>query len=444
MSVVAGIVVAVAVVPSIFWVGVEETFALPKLIALGTVTALCTIALVVALGLGQSLRRQLHVMDALVATYLLFVAVSFVLSVDRDLSLWGEHFQRQGFASTVFYVAFYGLARIAVTDGCRLGMLVRWAAAGATFAAAYAVVQRVGLDPIWTELPQGRVFSTIGQPNSLGAYMAMSIPLGIASASVEHRPAQRRLWWLAVALQTTALFFTLSRGAYLAVAVAVGFGLVAPALLRVRRYGKRVVMMTGIGVVAVAAVITLVPTFEETGERAIARTFSTEDLRTGSIRDHLDLWEVAINITADQPIFGTGPDTFPEVFDDYRDEVLELDRAQRFAPHRVESAHNIYLTTAAGSGLPAAVALAATMCGGIYLALRRSSERANESEGTYLRAAGAALVAHAISNFFITAELAGSLIAWVLLGSIVTISARPPASSPQPDRSASLGTVTKP
>ena len=444
MSVVVGVVVAVAVVPSAFWVGVEETFALPKLIALGAVTALCTIALLVTFGRAPSLRRQVHVMDALTATYLLFVAISFSLSVDRDLSLWGERFQRQGFASTLFFVAFYGIARIAITDSHRLEMLVRWAAASATFVGAYAVVQRVGLDPIWSELPQGRVFSTIGQPNSLGAYMAMSIPLGVASASVEHRPAQRRLWWIAVALQTAALFFTLSRGAYLAVAVAVGFGLVAPALLRVRRYGRRVVMIAGIGVVAAAAVITFVPTFEETGERAIARTFSTEDVRAGSIRDHLDLWEVAIDIAADRPIVGSGPDTFPEVFNDYRDEVLEPDRAQRFAAYRVESAHNIYLTTAAGSGLPAAVALAATMCGGIYLALRRSSERADKSERTYLRAAGSALIAYAVSNFFITAELAGSLIAWVLLGSIVTISAFPPATPAQADGSASLGTVTKP
>jgi hypothetical protein len=42
-------------------------------------------------------------------------------------------------------------------------------AIGASVVAGYALLQRVGLDPVWSELRDGRVFSTIGQPNALGA-----------------------------------------------------------------------------------------------------------------------------------------------------------------------------------------------------------------------------------------------------------------------------------
>jgi len=297
----------------------------------------------------------------------------------------------------------------------------------------YAVIQRVGLDPIWDALPQGRVFSTIGQPNSLGAYLAMTVPLGIAAAAVERRPTPRALWWIAVTVQLAALVFTVSRGAYLALAVATGVGLAPAAFSRLRRQPRGLAVAASTGAIAVAAIVTFIPTFAESGERAIARTFSTEDTQTGSVRDHLDLWEVAVNITTDHPAFGTGPDTFPEVFGDYRDEVLDIDRARRFAPYRVESPHSIFFTAAAGSGVAAALALAAAFLGGICLSLRRSRQRTNQPDRVFVRALGTALLAYVIANSFITAELAGSSTAWILLGSVVTVSIRASSATPEPE-----------
>ena len=104
------------------------------------------------------------------------------------------------------------------------------------------------------------------------------------------------------------------------------------------------------------------------------------------------------------------------------------DRAQRFSSYRVESTHNIYLTTATGSGIPAALVLAAALSTGIFLACRRSSER-RSGPPALPSSVGLALLAYAITNFFISAELAGSAIAWILLGSIVSMSELAPRQS---------------
>ncbi len=418
------LVTVVAVVPAVFWIEAEEIFAIPKLVALVTIASVCVIVVGVASLVVPRPQPRLCLVDAFVAAYGLAVAVSFATSVDPGLSLWGERFQRQGLVPTLTYVALYGLARLAISDHRRFGSIVRSAAAGATFVAVYAVMQRAGLDPIWDELPQGRVFSTIGQPNSLGAYLAMTVPLAVAAARLERRGATRGLWWTAVTILLVALLFTLSRGAYLALAVAIGVGAIPAARSRLRRRPRGLAVAAATGTVAVVAIIAVVPTFAEIGDQGAARMFAAPDLRTGSVRDHLDLWKVAAEIVTDHPAVGTGPDTFPEAFDDYRDDALDADRARRFAPYRVESAHNIFLTAAAGSGLAAALALAAALLRGIHLGLRRPHGSNDEPNRILARATGTALLAYVIANSFITAEIAGSATAWILLGSVAANSMR--------------------
>lgn len=93
----------------------------------------------------------------------------------------------------------------------------------ASLVAIYGVLERLGIDKhLWVQDVQNRVFSTLGQPNWLAAYLVALLPLSMAFGL-------RRVWWFAASiLFFVVLLFTRSRSGLLGflAADAVFWGLV--------------------------------------------------------------------------------------------------------------------------------------------------------------------------------------------------------------------------
>lgn len=398
---------ATIVVPLVFSISTDETFVAPKLIilwlVLGAGVVLATTARLRARILGSWLLP-----DTLVVVYTLLLIFSFVFSVDWRQSLWGERFQRQGLLTSLLYVGFYFLARMAISERRRLCLLVRGVASGATVAAAYGVLQKLGLDPIWS-LPNVRTFSTIGQPNALGAYLAGTTLLTAVIAVAVKDTRRRILWSTAAFVQALALVLTLSRGAYLALVV--GLAVVCIGLWRTPSVNRR--RLAGLAVatsVGVAIIVAVLPPTRNVAEQAVSRTVASLDIdQPGSVRMHLDAWKVGWEIASDHPLLGTGPDTYVLEFPAYRDSLLPMDQAAVFLPYRVESPHNVYLAVATGSGLPAL----AVYLGFVVSVLWRIRLR---DDSLLYFGITAAVVAHLVSDLFMTAEVTGSWLFWLLLG----------------------------
>lgn len=420
---VASLVIATAtVLPLLFWIGTEETFALPKLLGM-TVTSAVGLAIASRLVTRGSLDSDDRptVPDWLVAGYFGLLAVSFWQSIDHGQSFLGERFQRQGFLAMAAYVVAYALARLAITDQVRLRLLVRSATVAGTAAAAYGLMQWAGFDPIWSEVPLGRVFSSVGQSNALGAYLAMSIPLTVAitPAGIQQRTVKS----IALIAQVAALLLTFSRGAYLGLAagvVTVGIVAVSGWSRRQRRIAPILAVLILLLVAGLATISPLRAEANRAGTRFKAG-FDTED---ASVRAHLDFWEVGLAMSADRPFFGSGPDTYALLFPEYRDRVLTPERATMYLPYRVESPHNVYLAISTGSGLPAAVAYLALVGTVLWLAWPKAWQNPDRRLALLIGGVVAALAAHAVTDLFMTGELAGSWLAWALLGALVGVTAR--------------------
>ena len=97
----------------------------------------------------------------------------------------------------------------------------------ATIIAAYGVLERLGIDKhIWVQDVQSRVFSTLGQPNWLAAYLVALIPLAMAFG-LHHAMTNKPRHWIAATVYAivsvlffTVLLFTRSRSGLLGLAVA--------------------------------------------------------------------------------------------------------------------------------------------------------------------------------------------------------------------------------
>lgn len=408
---------SVVIVPLLFWPWTNDVFVGPKFDALRLLSAGGAIAAGTWLAVSRpTLRFRLPDLAAL--AFLLLNILAYTLSVDRSTSLLGEPLQQAGLVTVFALAGAYAVARVSVRTQRRLTALFVAAVTAGTIAAGYGIMQIAGADPVWSILPNGRVFSSIGQPNWLAAYLVLTIPLTIALTITAKNRALRLLGVGASLAQTVVLAATLSRSGYvgLLTALIVGALLVLTGRLRpsmrVRAFlvGTVVVVVIGAALLAGLSRTTSAVAPSEVASRAA----SSLDVGGFDSGRYLALWGVGLAIAGDHPLTGTGQDTYATIFPDYRDLVLDAPYAEHFARFRPEGPHNAYLSIAAGSGFPALAAYV-ILVGGTAVAILPHI-RAGGRASILLAGLVAALVGHIVTDWFITIDLAGSLLFWTLMG----------------------------
>jgi O-antigen ligase len=397
---VAAIVLAsCVVVPCVFTTRLDAVFVVPKLTWLwaAAVVALAVAAAGLAGG-APFLARPVQPIDAALAVFLLLNVAAWLFSADREQSLYGERLHYQGLLTVLLYAAFFCLARVTLAD---LRALMTAVATGATLVSSYALVQRAGLDPVWDGyLPSGRVFSSIGQPNALAAYLVLALPLtlpllrgakGLRGAAVA----------VALATMAAALLLTSSRGGLL------GLIAVVVVLLAGTRPGRSAVVGVVVATAAAMAVLAIAQP-----ERL---TSSWDVSGEGSARVHLDLWTVGAHMALERPVLGGGQETFPDRFPAYSHDVLPPDRAASLDAFRVESPHNGYLGIAAGAGVPALAAYLGIVAAFAWAAITAARRASAEFRLAFVCVL-AAVAGHLVTDFFMTPDLTSTWLFWVVLG----------------------------
>ena len=443
---VAVFVATCAVVPCVFTTRLDDVFTLPKIVMLWiSFAVLFWLVVLNAMaprsGTGFGLQR-VAIVDVPVALFVAWNVVAFALSTDRHQSLLGEQMQYQGVLTLLLYVGFFYFARALVSTTQRVALVFGAIAVGATAASCYAIVQFLGLDPIWGDhLPSGRVFSTIGQPNALAAYLVVSIPVTVAlGLGLGATPPRRLAALMAAALMVGALSLTVSRGGYLGLAATLP--ILAFTWLRDKK--RRRVLLPLIGLIlAVAVVIAILPATRTAVTSSWDQVLALrEGSSSDSTRFHLDEWKVAVRIVHDNPLVGTGPETFPEQFPRYSRMVLAPATVSLFDQYRVESPHNVFLATATGAGIPAVATYLWLLVAAVYLIGRAAATELEPTLRLALVAVLAAMIGHLTTDSFTTAEITSSWLFWTLMGIGVGLASRQtrrrsattPSETPQPPR----------
>ena len=401
----------------------SDVFYLPKLVALWGLLAAVSLLLVVSILKGEVRHRfeWIGVVDAPVVAFVLLILAALAMSTDRRQSLFGEALQHQGVLTTLLYVGFFYVTRLLIRDVSRVLLLFVAVAVGATTVSGYAIVQKLGLDPIWNgRLPAGRVFSTIGQPNGLAAYLVLAIPTTAAlGVDVEQAPAFRSARRRSdhdrrapPHVQPRRLLGVCAGGRGVHVRRQGQDQAAVGRCLRVRQRRDR---RDGSCCRFVAPARSAITGLWHDASRVSA---VNED---ESIDHHLDLWRVAVRIIERHPFVGTGPETFPDQFARYSGAVLPAAKVRYFEQFRVESPHNQVLAVASGAGVPAAVAYLSVLVGVTRTLLRRVSSNTEPSVRLAIVAVLAAGAGHLVTDSFMSAEVTGSWLFWVLAGAGVGI-----------------------
>jgi O-antigen ligase len=146
--------------------------------------------------------------------WLVACAVSLVGAVNPAVGIFGSHHSYDGLLHQAAYLVLF-----VASTRLEPGELIGPVCLGASLAAAYVLVQAVGLDPIVWRNEAGfggyvRPFGTLGHPNHAGAVMAMALTFALSS----------RAWWRwpVVGVLVLACVVTISRAAWAGMAAGAG------------------------------------------------------------------------------------------------------------------------------------------------------------------------------------------------------------------------------
>ncbi|MDD5628758.1 MAG: O-antigen ligase family protein [Elusimicrobia bacterium] len=292
----AGLWLIAAGVPLVWSLGLYAALTLPKLALVAAGLLVCSVGALWSWRRG-TFAPEATPYDAALLAGAVVLAASTCASQDRGLSLIGNYNYYAWGAwpmamfGAVCLFAYWGLAPAERRQRALQAVLASLALAG-----LYAILQASGVEPFpgIGAVLHGRAVSTMGSPVSLGACMALAVPLGLHWALGTR--GQKAFGWVCLVLILGGLYASISRAAWIAAALS---GLAYLVLTR-RLDG----LWRSRGRAAAAAVLCLAL------GAGVAHRLATRGVRSAYDAARVDVWRAAWTSWREHPWLGSGPDTF--------------------------------------------------------------------------------------------------------------------------------------
>lgn len=285
--------------------------------------------------------------------------ISLIFSIDIYTSIFGYYTRFNGGIASLLCILIWILIianKKLSTEEIEKSVLIIFLSG--MVVSIYAVIQKLGLDSdLWKEDSSNRVFSTLGQPNWLAAYL---IPIFYISIYIVYKKANnvfaRVIPLLIIYL---AILFTNSISGLLAFSIStLGFLLLNrhETLNAAKRYWYLIIIVLGLTVtLALPYKVRITEQISNlNGIIGLLKTDSSQNLApnygdTGKIR--LILWDGTINLITSSPkqfLIGSGPETFAYAFPKFRPDSINATSEATFVHNKP---HNWYLEIFANLGL---------------------------------------------------------------------------------------------
>jgi len=317
-------------------------------------------------------------LDIPILLFLTAQVVSFVFSIDRHTSFFGYYGRfNGGLLSTITYLFLY-FGLVSLQDSISGESILKTSVISSLLVVAWGLPGRFGHDlscllfsgrfnnSCWTDQfkPAERMFSTLGQPNWLGAFLAINFFIGLYFLLAKSKNIRANIFYTAyLILDFCGILFSRSRSAL--IATGVGFILFF-ALAYFSQEGKKL-LQNSIRVIGILVVLLLASVLIfKTGINELDRflVFSIRPKSTGpvekmknqpyvssEISESFDIrkivWKGAWELGRRYPLFGTGVETFAYSY--YFVRPIEHNMTSEW-DYLYNKAHNEYLNYLATAG----------------------------------------------------------------------------------------------
>ena len=356
-------------VPLILWPYTSEVFEFNKMVVVYLLTVLISASWVGRMVLEKKFIFRRTILDIPLLVFAGTQLISTLLSID-PLTSWLGYYSRfnGGMLSVISYALLYW-AFVSNIDAKGAIKLIYVTLTSAALVAIYGVLEHFGIDKnIWVQDVQSRVFSTLGQPNWLAAWLTALIPVTwalILNLKLNFTPrltVRSKSFWVLFALSTLffwTLIFSKSRSGL------AGFGLTYLLFwasyfwINKEEFKKYLVPFTIISssflIICLISGTQWTPSIGKLFSKSAntqsqaappgATALETGGTESGTIRKIV--WKGAVQVWLHYPVFGTGVETFAYSYYLYRPAEHNMTSEWNFIYNK---AHNEYLNFAANSG----------------------------------------------------------------------------------------------
>lgn len=358
-------------VPLVLWPGTSEVFEFNKMLLVYVLTILIT-AVWVAKWIGQkkiTIRRT--TLDLPILLFLASQILSTIFSIDIHTSLWGYYSRfHGGLISTISYIVLY-YAFVTNIQISNLKFQISNILLSAALVSLYGIAEHFGIDKqLWVQDVQNRVFSTLGQPNWLSAYLVALLPLPIFFAfnNSPHPPLNLRggtkggvirvvIFSTIAFLFLITIWFTKSQSGIGATAVVLAAILIYFLTQKLRpittNYQKLFLILFSV-VIIIGFVVSKWSFFQKIspfGPPNLTQLVIQDKKQRIGGSDSLIIrqvvWQGARELAKENPLFGTGVETFGYSYFSVRPATHNLLSEWEFLYNK---AHNEYLNILANTG----------------------------------------------------------------------------------------------
>ncbi|MBU4264903.1 O-antigen ligase family protein [Patescibacteria group bacterium] len=340
----------------------SELFEFPKLLFVYTSTIIITTLHVLNIIHNQIPFQKKHFINIPIFLFLISQIISTIFSIDPHTSIYGYYSRfNGGLLSTISYILLFLILNVYINDKLK-NQIINSSLISGFIISTYGVLQHFGIDKnVWVQDVQNRVFSTLGQPNWLAAYLCILIPIAIhkflQSLNSKKISTPARLTTLAVGGFHFSLFtfyylcllFTKSKSGIIACLISLGIYFFILLFKNKSNLYKQFLNLSIPIFIIISSTLIISnpiksklfpPTTPQSTPPPTINITTSEDIRK-------IVWNGAVNLWKKHPIIGTGVETFAYSYYWTRPKQHNLTSEWDFIYNK---AHNEYLNFAATTG----------------------------------------------------------------------------------------------
>jgi O-antigen ligase len=316
---------AAFLLPLAFLPNLVDEFVLPKLLLVRLVLVALTISLLVRWVAEGRVTWRRTPLDLPLLAFIASAALSTIFAVNRNVALFGTYDRWEGLLTIVTYALLFWLAvQLISVEADARGVSWSLLISGYFIGAAAILQSAFGLlgGGYFREGTNGpiRADVTLANPDFLGIFLAMLIPIAVAKM-VSRRPGTTRILSAnLVVVLALGLLATFTRAAWIGAVVGV---IVVLALRRGRFHVWPVVISVALVAAGFGVLAGIVASRSSNaqggfGNALVARIVSIANLNSGTEATRLKTWGDTLPLIASRPILGWGPDTFGLVYPQFQ------------------------------------------------------------------------------------------------------------------------------
>lgn len=360
---------------------------------------------------GNLVRRELVVYNGkyvvLLVSYIVTVMISMLLVGEIGLRFFGSEMRPDGIVVLIMYVMLFWFV------GRYMERYSLFLLFGGLIVSAIGIAQYYGLDVLppteISEMWSNVSYSTIGNPNFLGSYLVLLLPV----AMYEYMGLKKWYGLVVYGVILYCLLATMSRGPWLGAMAAIG-------MFMLMLWLAKKVDWKRLGIVFVISVV-LIGLFNVLGDGALFNRFGTigsdigevvsggENLeKAGSFR--MFIWIRSLELVKENPLWGVGLEQLGYAFiDNYSEDMVKHWGRVMF----VDRAHNEYLHIAVSTGIPSLFVYL------VFLFMVLKAGWRNWKQDEMLLPVYAAVVGYLVQAFFNISVVSVAYLFWIYMGFLV-------------------------